>query len=194
MGNYDTAEDSRRKLPTLANEIAAEMGEGWHAEVAEHVVYVRHTDTDEAFHLGVPWNKPTMVQVSGSYPDGVRDVYGVEHHSISVSAGRGARVFAAEIRRRLLPDYLATLTVVQAGIARNNERQDEQRQVADEIARRFPSLWRSKDGFDFSDGSSRGVDGLSFRLSVREGGSVHIDRVYGSGEQIMAVVAALAGA
>src|SRR5215831_10736070 len=190
MGAYEIAEANRKGLPGLAAAVAAELGADWRADVREHLVHVKRAGTDEALHLSVTWNKPTMVRVAGVYPEGSRDVYGLEHHSINVGGGRGAAAIAREITRRLMPAYLVELVKAQAGIARNGKARDRQREVADAIAESHPHLWRSKDGVDFSSGYKS--SGPSFRLTVREGGSVAVDRVYGDADAMMGVVAALA--
>ncbi len=83
---------------------------------------------------------------------------------------------------------------VLAEILRRDEEREmsqfRQRDVAALIASKFPTLRRSKDGFDFH---LYDMDDVSLSLNVREGGSVSIERLYGSADRILPMLAALLG-
>lgn len=176
----DLADKMRAELPTLAQTIAAELGEGWtttHTSEGGHVFNVRLMGPDGAcLHLNVDWNSKGIVKIGGSYLGGTHRLWGLNHYDIGVSASRGAAKIAAEIKRRLLPDYLVELERFKGMVAAEEASLTEQRRVADLIAATLPQLRRSKDGNSFTLYSN---DHVSLNVDVREGGSISIDRCYG---------------
>lgn len=77
-------------------------------------------------HLQEPHGRPGYVKVVGRYPPTSYYFRRGERDSIGVRADRGPQVIAREIRRRLLPTYVATLAKV---------REHEAEEAADAAAR-----------------------------------------------------------
>lgn len=186
------ADKLRAELPTLAREIAAELGEGWstsHDSEGGHVFNVRLMGPDGAcLNLTVDWNSKGKVKIGGSYLGGAHRLWGLNHYDIGVSANRGAAKIAAEIKRRLLPDYLVELERFKGMMVAEQASQDERRRVADLIAATLPQLRRSNDGNSFSLYSN---DHVSLNVDVREGGSISIDRCYGDETALLPALVAM---
>jgi hypothetical protein len=89
---------------------AARVMPAWSAASAEHGAYLNGPGGAK-LHLEQPWNRKGYVSVSGCYPiTSMRP----DHVTIAVRTDRGAGILAREIRRRLLPGYLAELAKVTA--------------------------------------------------------------------------------
>lgn len=186
----DQADKLRAELPTLAAQIARELGSGWSVDTPNEWNVRLIGPNREHLPMHVPWNSKGQVRISGSYPIGITTLYGVSLPGIGVSASRGAKAIAKEITRRLLPEYAPVLVEI---LRRHHERelsQFRQRDVAASIAARFPALRWSREGFDFH---LYDMDGVSLSLNVREGGSISIKRLYGSADRIMPMLVALLG-
>jgi len=119
--------DNDRKA--LARQLAAVMPDWTFGQDpdASHMVYLTGPDGAKLF-VGVDHDAPyakrdERASISGSYPGNYDDrPHSVEHHSISVKISRGAAAIAKDVARRLLPDYLQDLALVQANIiARVND-------------------------------------------------------------------------
>ncbi|WP_188187533.1 hypothetical protein [Nonomuraea sp. SYSU D8015] len=113
---------------TMARDVAREMG-GWDVRGGPWPNQFYIYDGDQKLCLTFDDLDDTgRVNISTSYPERSGEVYGVRQYNIGVSFKRGAAVIAREIKRRLLPNYLAELERVKKEIAEFVEA--ERRQVA----------------------------------------------------------------
>lgn len=128
-------------------------------------------------------NTVGKLSFKGYYPrDEHQDVYGIEHHSITVSVSRGPQAIAKDIERRLLPKYAASLKEFQAKVEEGNRRRAARDELTAELARRLPRGHSSTQGsssYDvayFDDGRTYD-DGQQIhgKLEVSTSASVHID-------------------
>ena len=89
---------------------------------------VRLGTEGDGIYLSEPYNQRGRIQVSGWYPRNTTYPRGAVH--ITVRADRGPRAIAAEVDRRLLPAYRATV----AKIREYDARQLAQQQARDHLA------------------------------------------------------------
>lgn len=113
-------EQSKVDLQKLADEVALYLGLSWEGTYnAERswrdLIEIKREDgaTVQVWDAGERWG------AGGAYPSGYRP-YKSNTKDISVAKFRGAKVLAAEICRRLLPDYLPEYAV-----ALDQKRRDE---------------------------------------------------------------------
>lgn len=91
-------------------------------------------------HLAEPRGRPGYVEATGWYP--ARTAYGYrkgDRPSAAVRAGRGYRVIAAEIERRLLPAYRATMVKVGEADEADRAAQRAREQLAAYVTGLFPA-------------------------------------------------------
>ncbi|UBU10373.1 hypothetical protein [Nonomuraea gerenzanensis] len=83
--------------------------------------------------------RPGRVEFAGCYPgDYSRVTWWACRYSITCAAARGAQAIAADISRRLLPDYHAELDKVLRAIADHLTALDEQAATAAAVAAAIP--------------------------------------------------------
>lgn len=115
---------ARDMVRQLAGFIANELG--WKVDTADAYAEYPGVYLDgpagARVYVKPDWRNPDRIELSGTYPDGTRDVYpSPEYVTIGVARDRGPAVMAREITRRLLPKYLPELERVTAAIGRNGE-------------------------------------------------------------------------
>jgi hypothetical protein len=190
---------TRDILRQTAGMVATEMGEGWSVDPGTpdtqrptllgpdgaRVLFTGHGYGDD--------EKSTQkLELIALYPDGtLRDMYpSPESVRINVTRDRGPAVIAREITRRLLPKYLPELERAQAWKRKDAARKVEQERVAAELfelAGDRPGTHSPHTVYVKTD------SGGTVRLTVREGGSVEVERLYLTPEQARRVLAALKG-
>lgn len=139
---------------SLSREIAAELGD-WRVDESEQYADHRSTylvhQSGARLSLAPAWNKPDRLEIAGTYPQGTHNVARFERYEIGVTATRGATTIAKEIRRRLLPAYLAEHRRVLDALHAH----DDDRQAATAAARTLASLLRTERISEPRDGSTR---------------------------------------
>ncbi|MGW3353297.1 hypothetical protein ACWDA3_59275 [Nonomuraea rubra] len=137
--------------------------------------WIRRGTRELALHHG---RAPGRVEIAGCYPgDYSRVTWWARRYSITCAAARGARAIAADINRRLLPDYHAELDKVLQAIADHLTALDQQAATAEAVAVAIPGA-RS-----WLFGSDRRV-----RTSYEPGGKVSADfRITDSGSRLTVI-------
>jgi hypothetical protein len=142
MTNRDQRETLRRRLPTLAGQLAAELGDDWTTTTANADCVTLHGPDHVQLGLCMTWNSDVTVTVRGQYP--VANAWRqLTSHALTVSANRLPADIAARIRRMLLPAYLPDLATALQLQAEYDAARAEQIRVADLIAATLPALRRS---------------------------------------------------
>ncbi len=162
---------------------------GWTFQVQDHdgfkqYYFVNSTNVPNGkLHISFPdygndKDKNTL-WISGIYP---RDRHGndytsyeKERPSIKCSASKAPAAIAADIMRRLMPDYLALLDKVQQRIVSYHSRIDAKSAIGALLASRFPTLLTLRDTTRGSDHYGQPNKGTDVRLfasdkSLREHG------------------------
>lgn len=124
----------------VARATAPHLGQQWRPEqdAHEHCAVLVHT-TGLRIALRSEWNTPDRITASGVYPASPHGrPYGTPHHKITVRADRGPKVLAAEISRRLLPDYTASFRKVAEYQAAEDAYSRELAQVVTAVLERLP--------------------------------------------------------
>lgn len=113
----------------LTQDVAAELGDDWGVATSEErpEVVLVGPGGERIIPRGKGWGGAKAGQLNWWGQLGPTLHQFGNHHSINVGADRGARVIAAEIVRRLLPPYRATL--VQARRKAEQAAEDARRQV-----------------------------------------------------------------
>jgi hypothetical protein len=110
------------ELVPLAREAAAELGDAWsvNSDMDTFGVHL-HGPDGQRLHFRESRDKRGAVTISPTYPHPTAYYFqGEQHKAINVRADRGARVIAGEIRRRLMPEYVATLAEVRKADERHS--------------------------------------------------------------------------
>ena len=97
---------------TECREIAAALGEGWTVEpvTSGHRAATLTGPDSQALTLCVDWRHTDRLEIRGDIPTPYdRRQYDYRPAEITVSRDKGAAKIAADITRRLLPDYLPKL-------------------------------------------------------------------------------------
>jgi hypothetical protein len=152
--NYDqrNAQDklTRQTLVTLAPAIAKALGPAWKCEApVNHDAsldgplpswYSLLGPEGEDIFIGTEWDNKTKLHVSGQFHDREDGhqfwylPYGTNRPSIGVSASKSADAIAAEIRRRLFPDYVPLLVSCNEARQRFLIQRDTAKEVAGDLA------------------------------------------------------------
>lgn len=119
----------------LARGIAAHLG-GFSVEVNDWMVRLRGPGGEE-LSVRRARQHPGRVVVHGCYPD-IDAALGMPAHEITAAASRGPAAIAADITRRLLPGYRASLTQVHDRIARRDWDDTQRAHVAARLAAAIP--------------------------------------------------------
>lgn len=132
MKTFRNVETTPQSLRQLAEEIAKELGENWHrstkfdaddsADVNPWRMRLENgqnrfpVQNDEALFLSTTWaNKAGQLHIGGWYPEYINHntAQRVGHApSINVSISKTPKQIAADIKRRLLPEYRTLLAKV----------------------------------------------------------------------------------
>jgi hypothetical protein len=142
-GKAATMTDQRNeveiRLATVAPQVAAELGDGWRAQVltiaggeaCPHCWHLTNPDGRKISMLAqYPLSAKGRVRIVGSLP-GSYSNHGITCEDITVSVARDGRAIAGEIRRRLLPAYAVAFAKATDAVA--SARADEA--AAEETAR-----------------------------------------------------------
>ncbi len=120
-------------LNELTRKIAAALGSPWrYVEQNDEPYPTDHVDDGNGARLYFRWadyNKRTRIAVSGSLHIGKNGSYEevrenghrVPVPDITVAVERGVEKIVAEIRRRLLPEYMRLLGIARAQVASHND-------------------------------------------------------------------------
>lgn len=141
------ATSARADLLTLAHDVAHELDGDWTA-TDEHPdypgvyltgpdgakVYLRFQGYREYIRLDISTSDPEDVRAARIALGGSTYSYGIERREISVAWGRGAKVTAREITRRLLPGYAEQVGTVRERLARDTAAASSAQANADAIA------------------------------------------------------------
>jgi FAD/FMN-containing dehydrogenase len=98
---------------------------------------VRIGTEGNGLYLSEPYHQRGRLQISGWYPDSRTWPRGAVH--ITVRADRGPRAIAAEVTRRLLPAYRATVAEIREYDARQQAEQQARDRLAGYVTGLFPS-------------------------------------------------------
>jgi len=104
-----TTDEQKNELGKLAKDIAAYLGDGWKGSYQELYGWrdVALIVNDDRATLSVYPTPDGRATISGHYPDGYNP-YRQQSKDITVALSRGTEVIAKEIKRRFLPEYLAS--------------------------------------------------------------------------------------
>jgi hypothetical protein len=147
-------------INALARQVAAALGDGWQAGRDDWQTTLYHVDTAAELHLTLlakyHATPPARCAVAGLYPDRrggdevTAPVYGMERPQITVALSRGPAAIAAEIRRRLLPDYYTTCAAVRQVHAQRAADKAARDALVVELHAILPNAWQgqypSRDG------------------------------------------------
>lgn len=129
-------------LTELAQNIASHLGEDWTALAADPPHGWRdllHTDGPQLRLRFTGHRSSAGLLILGLFPGNVRDHGGEPRRSISAATARGPRAIAADIRRRLLPDYLPAWERVRSFQREQASAATARRALADRILLHLPT-------------------------------------------------------
>ncbi|GAB3977434.1 hypothetical protein GCM10029978_067130 [Actinoallomurus acanthiterrae] len=138
-----------------ARELADRLGSGWQAHptaIDPRGSELTHPDGRCLFVGFTSPDTPMQLVIRGIFPDSDHDrPPGHRTPQITIAFNRGPTVWAAEIRRRLLPAYGAQLDRVRDYHAVCEQHHADREAVAAQILERLPGSWR----FDSNTGRLR---------------------------------------
>jgi hypothetical protein len=163
--------------------ITPHLGDGWYATVDQHDrTLLSNVDGRELYARDDRVHG--RILIVGTYPesDYFRRGYGRRYDGITVSAARDPAAVAADVRRRLLPEYEQTLTALRAWVAQD----DADRQARADLAARIQSAWPTAHPLYDSEGSRSTRTHLSLPGNSRHEASGHVE-YGGDGQQVYRV-------
>lgn len=198
---FERADATRAALPSLAADVAKELGEGWtyvpDPEGGRYLVDIYGPD-GERLGMTVDTGKPEHIDISGWLPKEVHTsgayTSDLKYPSISVAAARGAVTIGKEIKRRLMSAYQELLVEARKRAADSLHAQAVRDEAVDLVAtllgQRVPERGRydgPKDDVYFNHSpQGRGYG----RIRVGVGGYISIE-LTGGIENLQDVIAAI---
>jgi hypothetical protein len=118
----------------IARAVAAELGDAW--SLGDEIGWGFQMNGPGGQRLHIASEKGGRAEIHGVYPSPTAYYFdGEQHRSIGVSLSRGPEAIAREIRRRVMPDYVATLAKVKAADERHREAYEARQEYAGKVYR-----------------------------------------------------------
>lgn len=127
-----TMTDSLRDdIRPIAIAVLETLGERWTLEELDQSTGVTLVnDTGARVFMQIVWHDASRIRITGEYPRTECSTYDLKRHEITVAVTKSGKQIAGDIVRRLLPGYMTDLRILQERIAKREERETREAQIA----------------------------------------------------------------